>query len=71
MIYYLVKVQTPDQAVQSLVFALNSNQSLMDQVVAKLGNQVHILDIHVLNWEWNQVLKELPCDDSPQGSNFS
>lgn len=70
MIYYVVKVQTPNQACESLVFALDSNQNLMEQVTVKLGKSFLILDIHVLNWEWSQILKETPCDGSQGGSFF-
>ena len=69
MIYYVVRVQTPDQACSALVFALDSRQNLMDQVIAKLGSKIQILDIRVMNWEWNQILKETPCDSSSQGGN--
>lgn len=69
MIYYVVRVQTPDQACSALVFALDSRQNLMDQVIAKLGPNIRILDIRVMNWEWDQILKETPCDSSSQGGS--
>jgi hypothetical protein len=65
----MVRVQTPDQACSALVFALDSRQNLMDQVIAKLGSHIRILDIRVMNWEWDKILKETPCDSSSQGGN--
>jgi hypothetical protein len=52
MVYYVVRVQLPSQQVEALVFALNSNENLMDQVHEKVGNQFIILSINLLGVDW-------------------
>lgn len=52
MAYFVVRVQTPDQELQVLLFTLNKHENLMEQVVAKVGSQFIILSINVLGVDW-------------------
>jgi hypothetical protein len=52
MTYYVVRVRTPDQQTHSLVFVLNKDQNLMDQVIAKVGDKHLIISINILGHDW-------------------
>jgi hypothetical protein len=52
MTYYVVRVKTPEQPVQVLVFVLDRNHNLMDQVMLKVGNQFEVISIQVLGVDW-------------------
>jgi len=52
MTYFLVRVQTPDQQTQDLFFVLDRNQNLVDQVIARIGQDHVILSINVLGTDW-------------------
>lgn len=52
MIYYVVRVQLPSCQVDTLVFALNSNQNLMEQVMIRVGGECEIQSIQILGVDW-------------------
>jgi len=52
MAYFVVRVKTPDQELQVLLFALDKHQNLMEQVVAKVGAQFTVLSINLLGVDW-------------------
>lgn len=52
MTYYVVRVKTPDQCVQALVFVLDRNHNLMDQVMLKVGDQFEIISIRIMGVDW-------------------
>ena len=52
MIYYVVRVRTHDQIVQALVFALDRNQNLMEQVMKKVGDQFEVISIQIMGVDW-------------------
>jgi hypothetical protein len=52
MAYFVVRVQTPDQELQVLLFTLNKHENLMEQVVAKVGTQFTVLSINLLGVDW-------------------
>ena len=52
MTYYVVRVKTPNQIYQSLIFVLDKRQNLMEQVITKVGDQFQIISIRVLGGDW-------------------
>lgn len=52
MLYYVIRILTPQQQQSTRVFILNSHQNLMEQVVARIGNNYTILSIQVLGLDW-------------------
>ena len=52
MAYFVVRVKTPDQELQVLLFALDKHQNLMEQVIAKVGDQFTVLSINLLGVDW-------------------
>jgi len=52
MTYYVVRVRMCDQSVQALVFVLNRDQNLMDQVIKKVGDQFEVISIQIMGMDW-------------------
>lgn len=52
MTYYVVRVQTPNQEAKALIFVLDRNQNLMDQVIQKIGPEFVVLGINMLGVDW-------------------
>ena len=52
MTYYVVRIRTPDQLVQALVFVLCRNQNLMEQVMLKVPGQFEVMSIQILGVDW-------------------
>ena len=52
MTYYVVRLQLPHEEPQTLVFVLDRNQNLMEQVSLKVGNQFVILSVQLLGIDW-------------------
>jgi hypothetical protein len=52
MLYYVIRILTPDQQQETKVLILNSHKNLMDQVIARLGNNFTIISIQVLGIDW-------------------
>ena len=52
MLYYVIRILTPDQQRETKVLILNSHKNLMDQVIARLGNNFTIISIQVLGIDW-------------------
>ncbi len=52
MTYYVVRIRTPDQLTQALVFVLDRNQNLMEQVMLKISGQFEVMSIQILGVDW-------------------
>lgn len=52
MTYYVVRIRTPDQLTQALVFVLDRNQNLMDQIMCKINGQFEVISIQILGVDW-------------------
>ncbi len=52
MAYYVVRIQTPDFQTQALVFVLDRNQNLMEQVEARIGTNFLVLSVNLLGVDW-------------------
>lgn len=52
MLYYVIRIVTPQQQQLTKILILNSHQNLMEQVVAKIGDDYTILSIEVLGVDW-------------------
>jgi hypothetical protein len=52
MLYYVIRILTPQQQQSTRVFILNSHQNLMEQVIDRIGNNYTILSIEVLGVDW-------------------
>ncbi len=50
--YYVVRVVQADGQEISMVFVLDANQNLSEQVEQKLGPNVTIIDIAILGGNW-------------------
>ena len=52
MLYYVIRILTPDQQQSTRILILDRHKNLMDQVIARLGNNFTIISIQVLGIDW-------------------
>lgn len=52
MTYYVVRVQPPNQEIQTLVLVLNKDQNLNQQVTERVGPYYVIISINILGVDW-------------------
>ena len=52
MTYYVVRAQTPNQEIQTLVLVLDKDQNLEQQVTERVGPHYVIVSINILGVDW-------------------